>query len=264
MRIETYSLSGLGHLSAMVVHEETATAVIVDPRRDVDVYLEAASAAGLRITAVVETHLHNDYVSGARDLAALTRATHAIGAGAGLRHDHRGLADHATVDAGRLRFTALHTPGHTPEHVAYSVADLDRPSEAATVFSGGSLLVGAVGRTDLLGAGNAVPYAHAMYHSLHDVLLPLGDDVEVRPTHGAGSLCSTGIGEQPVTTIGFERRTDPLLGPLEIEAFARALLVGQPAIPRYFARMRPHEPGRAGAPGRSCADPACARPGRIG
>ena len=243
MHIDTYSLSGLGHLSAMVVDEGSSTAAVVDPRRDVDLYLDAARAAGLRIVAVVETHLHNDYVSGARDLAALTGATHVIGAGAELRYAHRGLTHHGTLDVGRLRFTALETPGHTPEHVAYTVTDLERPADAASLFSGGSLLVGAVGRTDLLGAADAIPLAHAMYHSLHDVILPLGDEVEVRPTHGAGSLCSTGIGDASTTTIGVERRTDPLLRPMEIDRFARALLAGQPAIPRYFARMRPTNQG---------------------
>jgi hydroxyacylglutathione hydrolase len=243
MRIETYSVSGLGHLSAMVADDETGLAAVVDPRRDVDLYLDAAAAQGLRIAAVLETHLHNDYVSGGRDLAALTGATHLIGRGAALRYEHVGLADHASFDVGPIRFTALDTPGHTPEHVAYTVSATERPDEPDSLFSGGSLLVGAVGRTDLLGPANAVPFAHAMYHSLHDVILQLGDGVHVHPTHGAGSLCSTGIGETPTTTIGAERRTDPLLAPMEVDAFARALLAGQPAIPRYFARMRPLNQG---------------------
>ena len=157
MRIETYSIPGLGHLSAMVADDATGLAAIVDPRRDVDLYLETAAAQGLRIAAILETHLHNDYVSGGRDLAALTGATHLIGVGAELRYEHHGLADHASFDVGPIRFTALDTPGHTPEHVAYTVAAPDRPDEPALLFSGGSLLVGAVGRTDLLGAANAVP-----------------------------------------------------------------------------------------------------------
>ncbi len=244
MRIEQYSISGLGHLSAMVVDDEARVAVVVDPRRDVDLYLDRASDQGLRITAVLETHLHNDYVSGARDLAALTGATHHIGAGAELAYEHRGLRDGEPVEVAGLRFDTLDTPGHTPEHVAYTVADARAEVDApAALFSGGSLLVGAVGRTDLLGQANAVPYAHAMYHSLHDRILPLGDAVHVHPTHGAGSLCSIGIGSMPSTTIGAERQHDPLLAPMDIDAFARALLAGQPAIPPYFARMRPMNQG---------------------
>ena len=204
-----------------------------------DVYLDAARSADLRITHVVETHLHNDYVSGGRDLAALTGATHVIGAGAELRYEHAGLPGGAGFDVGRLRFEVLDTPGHTPEHVSYRVADGSVPDDPGLLLSGGSILVGAVGRTDLLGADHAVPYAHDMYHSIHDTLLPLGDPVHVHPTHGAGSLCSTGIGDASSTTIGHERSFDPLLAPMDIDAFARALLAGQPAIPRYFARMRP-------------------------
>ena len=118
MLVQTFRIEGLGHLSTLVADETTGVAAIVDPRRDVDVYLEAAHEADLRITHVVETHLHNDYVSGGRDLAALTGARHVIGAGAALAHDHGPVRDGETFDVGALRFTALETPGHTPEHVA--------------------------------------------------------------------------------------------------------------------------------------------------
>jgi hydroxyacylglutathione hydrolase len=239
MRIEQFSIGGLGHLSALVADDESGVAAVVDPRRDVDIYLEAARAQGLRIVAVVETHLHNDYVSGGRELAALTGATHAIGAGAELRYEYRPLADGDTIDVGGLRLTTLDTPGHTPEHVAYALTDTSRAEEPVALFSGGSLLVGSVGRTDLLGEANAVPFAHQMHRSLHEVILPMEDFVAVHPTHGAGSLCSTRIASTPLTTIGFERRYNALLRPMDADAFARALLAGQPAIPRYFARMRP-------------------------
>src|SRR3954469_19228321 len=121
MRVTQYRIEGLGHLSTLVADESSGVAAVVDPRRDVDIYLEAARAAELRITHVVETHLHNDYVSGGRDLAALTGATHVIGAGAALRHAHGPVRDGETFDVGSLRFTGLDTPGHTPEHVAYAV-----------------------------------------------------------------------------------------------------------------------------------------------
>ena len=239
MRVTQYRIEGLGHLSTLVADESSGVAAIVDPRRDVDIYLDAARAADLRITHVVETHLHNDYVSGGRELAALTGATHVIGAGARLAHEHAPAADGDSFDVGSVRFTTLDTPGHTPEHVSYAVADTARADEPFLLLTGGSLLVGAVGRTDLLGAENARPYAAAMYRSLHDVLLAHEDSVMVYPTHGAGSLCSTGISSTSWSTIGFERRHDPLLAPMEVDAFARALLAGQPTIPRYFARMRP-------------------------
>ena len=239
MRIRQFVIDGLGHLSTLIADDAAGVAAVIDPRRDVDVYLDAAAMDDVRITHVIETHLHNDYVSGGRELAALTGATHVIGAGANVAYGHRGVRHGDSLDLGGLRFTALETPGHTPEHVSYAVADTSRADEPVLLFTGGSLLVGAVGRTDLLGEENAVPYAHAMFRSLHEVLLPHEDFVGVYPTHGAGSLCSTGIASTPNSTIGFERRYNPMIQPKEVEEFVRVLLRDQPAFPHYFARMRP-------------------------
>jgi hydroxyacylglutathione hydrolase len=239
MFIRQFQIDGLGHLSTLIGDDEAGLAAVVDPRRDVDVYVETAAQHGLRIGHVFETHLHNDYVSGGRELVAATGAELHIGAGAGLGFEHRPMADGEAASVGALSFRAVDTPGHTPEHVAYAVADTSRAAEPLLLFTGGSLLVGAVGRTDLLGAEHARPYAELMFRSLHDRILAHEDFVGVFPTHGAGSLCSTGIGSTLSSTIGFERRYNPLLRPTDFEAFARALLAGQPAVPRYFARMRP-------------------------
>jgi hydroxyacylglutathione hydrolase len=239
MLLRQFVIDGLGHLSTLVADESAGLAVVVDPRRDVDVYLDAARAADVRITHVVETHLHNDYVSGARELAALTGASHVIGAGAELAYEHRPARHGDSIDVGALRLTVLDTPGHTPEHVAYALADTSRAEEPLLLFTGGSLLVGAVGRTDLLGEANALPFARQMFQSLTDVVLPHEDFVGVYPTHGAGSLCSTGISSTPSSTIGFERRHNRMLRPTDVDAFATSLLRGQPAFPSYFARMRP-------------------------
>jgi hydroxyacylglutathione hydrolase len=239
MRIHQFVIPGLGHLSTLIADDASGVAAVVDPRRDVDVYLAAATSDGARITHVIETHLHNDYVSGGRDLAALTGATHIIGVGADLAYEHRGVRHGDRIDLGGLSFMALETPGHTPEHMSYAVADTSRAEEPMLLFTGGSLLVGAVGRTDLLGEDHAIQYARAMFRSLHEVLLPHEDFVGVYPTHGAGSLCSTGIASTPNSTIGFERRYNPMIQPTEVEEFVRLLLHDQPAFPRYFARMRP-------------------------
>ena len=239
MEIRQFRIEGLGHLSTLIADETAGVAAVVDPRRDVDIYLAAARDLDVRITHVVETHLHNDYVSGGRDLAALTGARHVIGVGAELRHDHGPVRDGDTFEVGGLRFTARDTPGHTPEHVAYAVADTARGEDPAVLFSGGSLLVGAVGRTDLLGAEHAHEYARAMHHTIRDVVMAHEDHVVVHPTHGAGSLCATGIASTPTTTIGYERRHNALVRIEDVEAFAKRLLRGQPAVPRYFARMRP-------------------------
>lgn len=239
MLIRQFVVEGLGHISALVADDARRVAAVIDPRRDVDVYLEAAAERGWRISHVLETHLHNDYVSGGPELAALAGARHVIGAGAEAAYEHQPAADGDAFDLGALRFVTLDTPGHTPEHVAYSLADRSRADDPLAVFSGGSLLVGAVGRTDLLGAENAEPYARAMFHSLHDRLLAQADYVGVLPTHGGGSLCSKDIATTPSSTIGYERRHNELLTIPEIEPFVRALLTDQPAVPRYFARMRP-------------------------
>ena len=239
MLIRQFRVEGLGHLSTLIADETAGVAAVVDPRRDVDAYLAAARDADVRISHVVETHLHNDYVSGGRELAALTGARHVIGAGAELRHEHGPVRDGETFDVGALRFTSRDTPGHTPEHVSYAVADTGRGDDPAVLFSGGSLLVGAVGRTDLLGEEHAEAYAHDMHDSLHDVILAHDDHVAVHPTHGAGSLCATGIASTPTTTIGYERRHNALLQIQDVELFVKRLLRGQPAVPRYFARMRP-------------------------
>src|SRR5689334_24026929 len=138
MLIRQFKIEGLGHLSTLIADDSAGVAAVVDPRRDVDVYLDAAREANVRISHVVETHLHNDYVSGGRELAALTGGTHVIGAGARLGHEHRPLRDGATFDVGALRFTARDTPGHTPEHVAYAVADTSRAGDPAILFTGGS------------------------------------------------------------------------------------------------------------------------------
>jgi hydroxyacylglutathione hydrolase len=239
MLIRQFRIEGLGHLSTLIADDSAGVAAVVDPRRDVDVYLAAARELDVRISHVVETHLHNDYVSGGRELAAITGATHVIGAGAALEYEHRPLRDGAEFDVGALRFTTRDTPGHTPEHVAYAIADTGRGTDPALLMTGGSLLVGAVGRTDLLGAEHAVEYAHDMHRSLHDVILAHDDHVIVQPTHGAGSLCASGIASTPTSTIGYERRHNALLRVSDVDLFARRLLRGQPAVPRYFARMRP-------------------------
>ena len=260
MFLRQFAIDGLGHLSTLIADESAGLAAVVDPRRDVDIYLDAARQHDLRISHVVETHLHNDYVSGGRDLAALTGATHVIGAGAELAYEHRPVRHGETFDVGQLRFTVLETPGHTPEHVAYAVADRSRADEPLLLFTGGSLLVGAVGRTDLLGAENALPFARAMFRSLHEVVLPHEDYVGVYPTHGAGSLCSTG--HLVDTVLDRRLRTPPQpdgrrRGRRRVRDDPADRPAGVPALLRPDAA---DEPGRPAAPRRSRA--GCPAPRR--
>ena len=171
----------------------------------------------------------------------LTGATHVIGAGAELANEHRPVRDttsRSTSAASGSR--SSRRPGHTPEHVAYAVADRSRADEPVLLFTGGSLLVGAVGRTDLLGAENAIPYARAMFRSLHEVILPHEDFVGVYPTHGAGLALLDRDLVDAVVDRGLRAAPQPDGRlPADVDTFARVLLSGQPAFPRYFARMRP-------------------------
>jgi hydroxyacylglutathione hydrolase len=253
MHLEQFFVEGLGHASYLVGSDTSKEAFVVDPRRDVATYVEAAHRAGVRIRYVLETHVHNDFVSGARQLAAEVGAEHVASAEASLAVPHRAVRDGDELQIGELRIRVLRTPGHTPEHVSYAVIDTARDERPFMVFSGGDLLVGAVGRPDLLGRELGEELAPRLYDSLHEKILPLGDHVIVLPTHGGGSLCGKGIANTRLTTIGYEKLANAALKHRSKEAFVEAILGGNPGIPTYYARMRPinlagPEPVRAPEP----------------
>lgn len=203
MRIENFFDEGLGNSSYRVAAEGSRSAVAIDPQRDIDRYVDAAGRRGWTITHSLETHLHADFVSGSRELAARTGATIVAGAAAALRFPHRAAADGDTFMAAGLSWRAMATPGHTPEHVCFLVLDPDGAPQ--TLFSGGNLLPGSAARTDLIGPEWTDGLTRALYHSLHDRILALPDQVTVLPTHGAGSFCAAGARAQRSTTIGVER-----------------------------------------------------------
>jgi len=224
---------GLGN-TAWIVDLGDDRLAVVDPGRHPGRYLAHAEQRGGRVAFSVETHLHADFVTGSRELAAFG-ATVVASAGAGLDWPHRSVADGAVVDLGGLALRALATPGHTPEHLAYLLSDGDRP---LGVFTGGSLLVGAVARTDLIAPDQTDRLARALWRSVHDQLLTLPDDVPVYPTHGAGSFCSAPATGRRWTTIGDERRTNPLLAAPDGDAFVAALTAGLGTYPSYFRDLR--------------------------
>jgi hydroxyacylglutathione hydrolase len=238
VRIEQFFLSGLGHQSYLVTDASSQSAAVIDPRRDVDVYLEAASRTGARISHILETHLHNDYVTGARELAARTGATIVASAAADLAYDHHPVRDGEQFTVGELRFGALATPGHTPEHVSYLLYEPGSDPPHA-VFSGGSMLVGGAGRTDLLAEEMTLTLTRQQYHSLRRLLNTLPGDVLVYPTHGAGSFCGTGaVSRERHTTIAQERIVSPATHAREEDEFVQRQLAGYTAYPRYYAAMR--------------------------
>jgi hydroxyacylglutathione hydrolase len=224
---------GLGN-SAYLVDLGDRRALVLDPARDPSRYLAAAEQRGLAIAYAAETHLHADFVSGSRELSANGALVLAAAAG-GIEFPHRALVDGEEVDLGGLRLRALATPGHTPEHLSYLLLDGSNP---VAVFSGGSLLVGAVARTDLIAPERTEELSRALWRSLQERILSLPDELAVYPTHGAGSFCSAPAGASRTTTIGAEKAANPLLAVPDEDAFIKALLGGLGSYPSYFLRMR--------------------------
>jgi hydroxyacylglutathione hydrolase len=224
---------GLGN-SSYLVDLGDSRGLVIDPARHPASYLAEAARRGIEIAYAVETHLHADFVSGAREFGALGATLLVPGEG-----DHRfpvrGLADGEEVNLGGLTLRALATPGHTPEHLAYLL--LDGPTPVA-LFSGGSLLVDSVARTDLIDPDQTEPLARTLWQSIHERILTLPDDLPVYPTHGAGSFCSAPAGGDRTTTIGRERRANPLLAARNEDAFVKQLLGGLGSYPPYFLRLR--------------------------
>ena len=223
---------GLGN-TAYVVELGDGRALVVDASRDLRAVRVAAGTRNLRVAVAADTHLHADFLSGARQLAATDGATVVASAAAHRDFAHAGLEDGDEFDLGGLRLQALTTPGHTDEHLAFLLLDGDRP---VGVFTGGSLLVGAAARTDLVDAGRTDELARAQYRSLRR-LLTLPDDVMVWPTHGAGSFCSAPPGADRTSSIGREKATNPLLQVPDQDAFVAALLGSLGSFPPYFLRL---------------------------
>jgi glyoxylase-like metal-dependent hydrolase (beta-lactamase superfamily II)/rhodanese-related sulfurtransferase len=229
--IASFVNEGLGH-SSYLVDLGDGSALVIDPARMPSAQLSHAAERGLRIAYAADTHTHADYISGSPDLAA-QGAIFLAPAAAGLDHAHRGLGDGEIVEIGGYRLEAIATPGHTPDHLAYLLANDAGP---VALFSGGSLMVGTVGRTDLLGDEHREALAHDLYRALRDRVLTLPDDLAVYPTHGAGSFCSAPGGGDRTTTIGRERAANPLLAMTE-DDFVEHLLAGFGSFPDYFRRL---------------------------
>lgn len=237
MQIEQFFLEGLGHQSYCVTDGKRGVAAVVDPRRDVEIYLQNANRANVRITHILETHIHNDYVTGARELAAHTGAVIVGSAEAYLAYDYLAVRDGEQFRVGEVRFQVMATPGHTPEHVSYVAYEAGSDTPHA-VFSGGSMLVGGAGRTDLLGAGMTLTLTRQQYHSLRRLLDSLPGSVLVYPTHGAGSFCvASAVSSARGTTIEKERLVNPALSAQDEADFVRQQMAGYTAYPHYYQYM---------------------------
>lgn len=244
MQIEQFFLDGLGHQSYFVTDGKSGVAVVVDPRRDVELYLQAADRSNARITHILETHIHNDYVTGARELAARTGAVIVGSAEGHILYEHQAVKDGDRLTAGELTFQVMATPGHTPEHVSYVLYE-PGSTQPHAVFSGGSMLVGGAGRTDLLGAAMTLTLTRQQYASLRRLLETLPGNVVVYPTHGAGSFCAaSAVSNTRSTTIGQERLASPAVQATSEEDFVRRQIAGYTAYPHYYDYM--HDINQAG------------------
>jgi hydroxyacylglutathione hydrolase len=245
MFLKQFYLQGLGHASYLIGSEETGEALVFDPQRDVDGYFETARMQGMRIRHAVDSHGHNDYLSGLTEIAERAEVELLASAVADIGYGHRALRDGEQFELGEVGFEVLHTPGHTPEHISLLVYDRSASADVpAMLLSGGALLVGDLARPDLLGGRDqAEAAAKEFCHTIQTKILELPDHVEVFPTHVAGSLCGGNIGSRLSTTVGYERHTNEILATVSskgqfVEQCLR--LDNLPAVPPYWKRMRRH------------------------
>lgn len=242
MIFEQVYLESLGHASYLIGSEATGEALVLDVRRDVEVYYELAHAKGVTIRYAADTHQHNDYLTGIIELKQRSPVELLASARAELGYKARALGDGEHLKMGEIEFEVMHTPGHTPEHISLLIRDQARGGEPVILLSGGALLVADVARPDLLSGEDATRQgAHDLGCTLRDKILPLPDHVMVFPTHVAGSLCGGSIGSMLYTTIGYERRMNRLLQCVVDEReFEKACLNldALPKVPPYWARMR--------------------------
>src|ERR1700732_5067055 len=232
--IEQFFLGCLAHASYMVASE--GIAAVIDPQRDVDIYIDLAKQKNLKIEHIIETHLHADFVSGHHELAERTGARIYLGEGSGATFPHTAVKDGDSIQFGKCRFDFMQTPCHTVESVCIAMTDLAEPSRPRAVFTGDTLFVGDVGRPDLSGDHTPQQLAAMLYSSLHEKLLKLPDDTEIFPAHGAGSLCGRQMGSERSSTIGKQRRTNYALLARSEEEFIHLLTDSLPPRPEYFGR----------------------------
>jgi len=234
VQVERFYLGCLAHASYMIGSE--GVAAIIDPQRDVDIYLETAARKGWKIEHIVETHVHADFVSGHRELEERTGARIYLGAGSGAQFPHVAVEDGDQIRFGQCSLRFLQTPGHTVESICILMNDRGEPDRPATVFTGDTLFVGDVGRPDLSATHTPQQLAAIMYQSIHEKLLTLPDDTLIFPAHGAGSLCGRQMSSESSSTIGQQRQSNYALLARTSEEFVHLLTDNLPAAPEYFVQ----------------------------
>lgn len=233
MIINQFFIPGIAHSSYIVAGNKSCA--VIDPSRDIARYTHAAREMGLRITHILETHLHADFVSGHLDLAEVTGATIYAPASGNCTFPHRSLAEGDEITLEDIRFRVIETAGHTPEHISYVTSDLARGPTPVAIFPGDTLFVGDVGRPDLF-PGKAEALAGSLYDNLHTKIMTLPEECEVYPAHGMGSLCGRAMAAKRTSTIGYEKKYNYALRIGNRNDFIKALTIDMPAAPDHFSR----------------------------
>lgn len=241
MVFESVQTAGIAQLSYLIGDDGTQTAAVVDPRPEVEIYLEMSRKHGVAITHIFETHIHADFMSGARELEHRLGSAKIYASGeenATYDFPVEKIHDGDRFTFGSVVLTARHTPGHTPEHLSYELAEKDRGEDPWGVLSGDSLFVSSAGRPDLLGEGKTEELTKKLFHTLRDYYLELGDGVIIYPCHGAGSACGADIGERPMSTIGYERRTNEFLQYDDFAKFKSFANEDAPPVPQHYPILK--------------------------
>lgn len=237
-RIQT---EGIAELSYLLGDDSAGVAAVIDPTPDVEKYILLARKKGVSITHVFETHIHADLVSGARELCARAGSAKIFVSHEGdarYGFDHEKLMDGDKFTFGETVLTVKHTPGHTPEHVSYLMADAEHPKKPWGVLTGDSLFVNSAGRPDLLGTDETEALTKALFHTLRQFFLKLADGVMIYPAHGSGSPCGADIGDRLESSIGHERLFNPYLQLPNYQKFKKHALGSAPPVPVYYPRMK--------------------------
>jgi hydroxyacylglutathione hydrolase len=238
---KTIQTEGIAELSYLIGDDDEGVAAVFDPRPDCDVYVDMAREAGLAITHIFETHIHADLVSGSRELCARVESARIFASnegGAEYGFEHEKVNDGDRFTFGELLVIARHTPGHTPEHMSYLLADADHPDDPWGILTGDSLFVSSAGRPDLLGEKHTKQLAEQQFRTLRDFYLKMPDHVMIYPNHGAGSPCGADIGNRLSSTIGYERRFNKFLQFDEVQKFTEYALATAPPVPKYYPVMK--------------------------
>lgn len=238
---KTIQTEGIAELSYLIGDDDEGVAAVFDPRPDCDVYVDMAREAGLAITHIFETHIHADLVSGSRELCARVESARIFASnegGAEYGFEREKVNDGDRFTFGELLVIARHTPGHTPEHMSYLLADANHPDDPWGILTGDSLFVSSAGRPDLLGEKHTKQLAEQQFRTLRDFYLKMPDHVMIYPNHGAGSPCGADIGDRLSSTIGYERRFNKFLQFDEVQKFTEYALATAPPVPKYYPVMK--------------------------